>query len=298
MRIHHLNCGSFCPLGGHFTDGMTPGIGPSRLVCHCLLIESEKGLILVDTGLGLKDVEHPRERLPSFNRKILRPTLSKKETAHWQIKELGYQPKDVTHIVLTHLDFDHAGGLDDFPYAEIHVMNAERRAASNRFNFQSRNRYSPSQISHSKYWNTYYPEGERWFGFQSVRDLEGLPPEILLIPLFGHTEGHAGVAVQTDQGWLLHAGDAYFYRGELEREYNCPPILRGYQKFMEADRNQRLMNQKRLRELSQNHPRDVAIFSAHDAIEYLSLKEGQSRFLYHEDFRPHDPDELAGLGLS
>ena len=298
MRIHHLNCASFCPFGGHFLDGMTPGIGSSRLVCHCLLIESEKGLILVDTGLGLKDVEHPKERITTFSRQLLRPSLLKKETAHSQIKELGFEPKDVTHIILTHLDFDHAGGLDDFPHAEIHVMNAERRAASHRFNFQTRNRYSPSQLTHSKYWNTYFPEGERWFGFQSVRDLEGLPPEILLIPLHGHTEGHAGVAIQTDQGWLLHAGDAYFYRGELEQEYNCPPILRAYQKFMEADHSQRLMNQKRLRELASNHPRDVTIFSAHDAIEYLSLKEGQSRFLYHADFKPHDPNELAGLGLS
>lgn len=55
-------------------DGMTPGIGPARLVCHTLLIESEQGLILVDTGLGLNDVHHP-ERLNPFMRKILRPLL-------------------------------------------------------------------------------------------------------------------------------------------------------------------------------------------------------------------------------
>src|SRR3546814_2886084 len=58
--------------------------------------------------------------------------------------------------------------------------------------------------------------GERWFGFEAVRDLDGLPPEILLVPLPGHTWGHSGVAVQEDGGgWLLHAGDAYFYRGEV-----------------------------------------------------------------------------------
>ena len=32
-------------------------------------------------------------------------------------------------------------------------------------------------------------------GFDGVRQLEGLPPEILMVPMPGHTWGHAGVAV-------------------------------------------------------------------------------------------------------
>jgi dihydrofolate reductase len=36
-------------------------------------------------------------------------------------------------------------------------------------------------------------DGEPWFGFERVRPLDGLPPEIALIPLIGHTFGHAGV---------------------------------------------------------------------------------------------------------
>jgi glyoxylase-like metal-dependent hydrolase (beta-lactamase superfamily II) len=51
-------------------------------------------------------------------------------------------------------------------------------------------------------------------GFEAVRDLDGLPPEILLVPLAGHTWGHSAVAIDTGDGWLLHAGDAYFFRGE------------------------------------------------------------------------------------
>lgn len=54
-------------------DGMTPGIGPAKLVCHTLLIESEQGLVLIDTGMGLRDVQNPKERISGFFRKVLRP---------------------------------------------------------------------------------------------------------------------------------------------------------------------------------------------------------------------------------
>ena len=299
MRIHHLNCATMCPMGGHLMDGMTPGIGPAKLVCHTLLIESNQGLILVDTGMGLRDVQNP-ERLSRFFRSILRPVLQEQETAYYQIKHMGFDPKDVRHIILTHLDFDHAGGIDDFPNATVHLMEQERRATQHRNSFISKGRYSPPQLTHSKTWTTYFPEGERWFGFQSVRDLEGLPPEILLVPLIGHTEGHAGIAVKTDMGWLLHAGDAYFYRGEMDNHYHCTPGLRAYQKMMEVDREARLSNQLRLRKLAEHH-KDVTIFSAHDAMEYLSLKEGIQRNLFseHHDFI----DNMKGsndpsLGLS
>ena len=56
MRIHHLSCGSMCPYGGYLWDGMTPGLGPATIVCHCLLIEAADSLVLVDTGFGLGDV--------------------------------------------------------------------------------------------------------------------------------------------------------------------------------------------------------------------------------------------------
>lgn len=299
MKIHHLNCATCCPIGGHLVDGITPGIGRSKLVCHTLLIETEQGLVLIDTGMGLQDVHHPKERICSFFRKVLRPILREYETAHYQIKQLGFEPEDVRHIVLTHLDFDHAGGIDDFPNATVHLLDTELKASQNRNTFISRSRYSPAQLTHSKDWTTYYPTGERWYGFQCVRELKGLPPEILMIPLVGHSEGHCGVAVETDKGWLLHAGDAYFYRGELEKKPHSTPGLRAYQKMMEVNRDLRLRNQERLRHLAQNYQHEVTIFSAHDAIEYLSLREGGETFLKSADVaRIRSLDDEASLGLS
>ena len=58
MRIHHLNCGLMEPLGGAMFDGVSGG-ATAKLACHCLLVETDQGLVLVDTGFGLQDVRQP-----------------------------------------------------------------------------------------------------------------------------------------------------------------------------------------------------------------------------------------------
>ena len=272
MKIHHLNCGTDCPVGGALFDGRSKGpLG--RLVCHCLLIETNEGLVLVDTGYGLRDVAHPhRGPSPRITRKmrtLLNIRLREEETAIRQVERLGFSPADVRHILLTHLDLDHDGGLEDFPHAAIHLMDAEYSAATGpRRGFVPRNRYRPSQYDEVRDWRRYGGQGEPWFGFPAVRGLEGLPPEILLVPLPGHTWGHDGVAIDTGAGWLLHAGDAYFYRGEVRgAKRRCTPGLRAYQTMMETDRAQRLANQERLRRLSVERRADVKLICAHDAVE-------------------------------
>ena len=276
MRIHHLNCGTCCPVGGRLFDGTTDGpLG--HLVCHCLLIESDAGLVLVDTGFGIRDIAHPHRRLSEFFLKLNNIQLRLEETAESQVRALGFDPKDVRHIVITHLDFDHAGGIEDFPNAAIHVTSREKDVAQAGRGgaFVGRRRYRPQQWDEVLDWRLYpMGEGERWFGFDAVRDLDGLPPEILLVPLAGHTWGHCGVAVQGDDGWLLHAGDAYFYRGEVgTEEPTCPPGLAGYQRLMEVDRAARLANQAKLRRLSLDHGAEVRVFCAHDPVEFAVLRE-------------------------
>ena len=280
MRIHHLNCGTDCPFGGALFDGRSKGL-TGHLVCHCLLIETSGGLVLVDTGYGLRDVDHPHRpphpRITKTMRSLLNIKLREEETAIRQIERLGFSPADVRHIVLTHLDFDHAGGLEDFPHANIHLMDAEFSAATGpRNGFVPRNRYRPGQFNEVANWRRYSGQGEGWYGFPAVRQLEGLPPEILLVPLPGHTWGHAGVAVDTGQGWLLHAGDAYFYRGEMRGEKRkCTPGLRAYQTMMEVDRTQRLANQEKLRRLSVEKAAEIRMLCAHDVVEFEAATAGR-----------------------
>lgn len=283
LKVHHLNCGSMCPLGGKLYDGFSHGLH-AHLVCHCLCIETDQGLVLVDTGIGHMDIISPDRRLSPLLRKLLNVQLDEEDTAIRQIEKLGYSAKDVRHIVVTHLDFDHAGGFSDFPQAKVHVLRSELEAARHPNSWLAKNRYRHDQWDMEKNWVTYEPHGEKWLGFECVRNLKGLPPEILLVPLKGHTLGHCGIAVDTHKGWLLHAGDAYFYRGEMDiEEYHCTPGLRAYQKLMEVDRAARLWNQKRLRKLNRDQGGHVKIFCAHDAVEFENrLRENPLDFeLFH-----------------
>lgn len=274
MHVHHLNCISSCPLGGRLMDSRTPSVVQrGELCCHCLLVETDQGLVLVDTGFGLQDVANPRSRLSTFFLALLSPDFREEMTAVRQIEQLGFHKEDVRHIVLTHLDFDHAGGLDDFPHATIHMLQQERDDAFAQTTWLDRQRFRPQQWSSRDRWQVIGAgQGERWFGFECVRDIEGLPPEILFVPLPGHTLGHAGIAIQTPERWLLQAGDAYFYHREMEfvRPW-CTPGLRIYQTMMEKDHQARVDNQERLRYLRHAHGGEVELFCAHDPIEFEHL---------------------------
>jgi glyoxylase-like metal-dependent hydrolase (beta-lactamase superfamily II) len=279
MRIHHLNCGTLCPFG-------------HRLVCHCLLVETARELVLVDTGLGLGDVADPR-RISRFFRHLLRPHLSAAETAARQVEALGFERRDVRHIILTHLDFDHAGGIEDFPGATVHLLAAELAAARQPDSFIARGRYRPTQWDADVAWRVYEARGEPWHGFDCVRELDGLPPGFALIPLVGHTRGHCGVAVATVEGWLLDAGDAYFHHAEMATPPHCTPDLIAYQALMEVSPSARLANQNRLRALVSKQGGEVKVFSAHDARELEELVEGGPA-LFPGDFtlspQPEQPD--------
>ncbi|MBU3077841.1 MBL fold metallo-hydrolase [Sphingomonas sp. XMGL2] len=275
MKVHHLNCGTSCPWGGRLFDGTSPGWLTGHIVCHCLLIETDAGLVLVDTGFGMRDVIEPR-RLARFFRVLNNIRLRPEETAIAQVRALGFDPRDVRHIVISHLDFDHAGGIEDFPNATIHLTAREKEVADERRGgaFVGTRRYRPRQWDEAADWRLYpMGGGEPWFGFDAVRQLEGLPPEILLIPLAGHTWGHSGIAVDAGGGWLLHAADAYFFRGEIGSEQRaCPPGMRAYQRMMEVDRIARRSNQAKLRALSLGHAAEVRIFCAHDPVELRALQ--------------------------
>ena len=267
MRVHHLNCGTCHPVGGRLVHGEAGPRHQARIICHVLLLETDQGLVLVDSGIGLADVAAARARLGGQFVSIVRPTLDPEETALRQIERLSFSPRDVRHIVLTHLDLDHAGGLADFPEARVHVLAREHDAAMAP-TFRERSRYRAVQWEHGPRWSRYEPEGEPFFGFECVRQLEGLPPEILMIPLLGHTRGHSAVAVQTSAGWLLHAGDAYFHHGEMDPEPHCPVGLRILQSLVQVNGSLRLYNQERLRELVRSHGDEVRVVSAHDPGEW------------------------------
>ncbi len=263
MRVHHLNCGSLCPYGRRLINGEGGLLERGHVVCHCLAIESSDGLILVDTGFGIEDAHDPR-RLGLETLMNARPRVE--TTALRQLESLGFKAADVRQIVTTHLDPDHTGGLPDFPQAEVHVLSTELDAALNP-NFKDRLRYRDVHWKHDPRWVRHDTGGDDWLGFESVRILPGIDAEVLLIPLFGHSRGHSGVALKTGEGWLLHCGDAYFNHGEVETPPSCPPGLRFFQNLNAADGRARKSNRDRLRELAGRHGGEVTLLCSHDPHE-------------------------------
>jgi glyoxylase-like metal-dependent hydrolase (beta-lactamase superfamily II) len=271
MRVHHLNCATLCP----------PRFLVGNLICHCLVIETARGLVLVDTALGSHDLAAPRERLSRAFVAVVRPRLDRAEAARAQIERLGFSARDVRHIIVTHLDRDHAGGLSDFPEAEVHVAADELATALHPPSRRERRRYRTAQWAHGPRWKPHAAGGEPWHGFGGVRAVDGLPSEILLVPLGGHTRGHHGIAVRLKDGWLLHAGDAYYFHGELERQGRCPWALRAFQRLVAADDQARVANQALLRALALDPSASVRIVSAHDPIDLERCRatpEGVARF--------------------
>ncbi len=259
MRIHHLNCGTMRPRGARLINGHGGWFGEGDVVCHCLVVETDGRLILVDTGVaGLAG----GDRQLGLAFAPLRPLNDLGETALARIEGLGFSASDVTDVVMTHLDADHTGGLPDFPDANVHAFAPELEAALSPV-LADRPRYNGDNWAHGTRWVRHEVGSEEWFGFESARILPELDLQILLVPLVGHSRGHSGVAIETGGGWLLHCGDACFYHGDRATPAHCPLGLRAFQRLAAADNGLRLANQARLRELAARRD-DVWMICSHD----------------------------------
>lgn len=257
-----------CPVAGALFNRQ------GRFSCHVLAIETEQGLVLVDTALGTDAMAALVEWTSPIFVRLVRPQADEHKTALRQLEARGFTARDVRHIVLTHLDTDHAGGIADFPAAEVHVLADEHAAASAQATARDRERYNPRHWAHGPTWRLHRPRGERWYGFEAVRDLPGLPPEVLLVPLPGHSRGHTGVAVDVGNRWLLHCGDAFMHHAELSRPPAGPLALRLFQQLEAHDRAAREANLVRLRDLAAGVGEGMSIFCAHDP-EELERLQGQ-----------------------
>lgn len=248
MKIHHLNC------------GILHAPPSPKASCHCLLIEHERGLVLVDTGIGLEDIKHPVERIGQFAIEAAGFQFHEELTAARQVEKRGFKIADVTDIVLTHGDQDHAGGLADFPAASVHVAVEELAAIESNCG-----RYSSDQFEHGPRWAVHGGSSVRWFGLEA-RPLALVPGcEIYLVPLFGHTLGHCGVAVQEGERWLLHVGDAYYLKAELSTDDHPVSALAA---MRAEDDGLRRASLAELRRLARDHAAEVDLVGYHDFGEF------------------------------
>lgn len=261
MKIHHLNCGSINP----------PLIDVPAIV-YCLLVETSLGPVLVDTGFGTRDYRQPSGKMRFFLSYMNSPRRME-ETALYQIQRLGFQPDQVRHIIQTHLHIDHAGGLADFPAADVHICDLEFAAIQQPRGLMEFG-YDQSQWSHQPNWVLHHQPVVDWYGFEAVPVLETPEADFMLIPLPGHTRGHCGVAIGKPGSWLLHCGDAAspFHPGsDLHRRGKEAYLL----EFIPQGLVSRILGGHigRLRALLESHGDEIRAVSAHDIYSYREYNQ-------------------------
>ncbi len=246
-RIEHLNLGWL----------HKPPLPPAS--CHCLLVLSGDEAVLIDAGIGMHDVRDPQRRIGSDAIDAAGFKFLPDVTAIRQLESRGIAASSVTDIVLTHCDSDHVGGLSDFPNALVHLASEEKE------NLDAGNsRYTRHQFSHGPNWKTYSENDSDMLGLPSRRISTSADADIRLVPLFGHTNGHCGVAIYDNGSWVLHVGDAYYLRDELKNENH--PISELAR--LRADNNQhRKDSLDQLRQIIGRDDVDLTYFGYHDITE-------------------------------
>ncbi|GLQ63907.1 hypothetical protein GCM10007867_27530 [Gluconobacter cerinus] len=121
-------------------------------------------------GLGLSD-RVPDAKTVWLVRHVIRPVLDPEETAIRQVERLGFYPTDVRHILLTHFDIDHIGGLSDFPRAQVHLSAAEAQGAIHHPSFTERQRYHPLQWAYGPAIVEHVLGNDVWRSFSGVKAL-------------------------------------------------------------------------------------------------------------------------------
>lgn len=250
-KIHHANFGGMRAI---------PTNDNPTTICHCLILEDSNGLALIDSGLGLLEMQKPLER---FGEGLLNGwgfTIDERLSALVQLKQLGIMPKDIKHILLTHADVDHAGGLRDFPDAEVHLLKEELDNINNK-----NPRYLFNQFEHNPKWKSYSQSSTDWYGIENRAISIGFSSEISFIVLKGHTLGHTGVAVQQEDKWILHAGDTYYRFDEV---INTDSRVNVTATHSSDDNNARLKSLETMRKLKEHHATEISFFSTHDILEF------------------------------
>jgi len=266
VAVHHLNCCTIRVPAGHAMIGTGSLVGRAEGVTHCILVETSEGLLLIDTGMGRQECLSPTPfirwmiAIGGFPRDL-------NETAHAQVQRLGYRPEDVRHIALTHFHFDHAGGLPDFPEAQVHVYAGEYEAVTQPRDMYERYPYRREHWAHGPHWVTHALEGEEWYGMPCTSYVDLGSAGFCLVPLTGHTRGHSGAALQIDGRWLLHCGDAYTYHGDVDPVHPHHPLhSRLVRPFFDLNAAFRQIGKHspRLRSLLREHGDEVTLTCSHD----------------------------------
>ncbi|PSP83981.1 hypothetical protein BRC83_06185 [Halobacteriales archaeon QS_1_68_17] len=173
------------------------------------LIEAEE-TVLVDTGFG--DLDLMDERHPEFD-----CHREDGQTLAGALGRAGCEPADVDTVVFTHLHWDHCYNLDPLTHAEMYVQRLELEYAIAPYPMHA-DGFDAKSLGMEPPWLRH-----------DLTPIEGettVCEGVTAFPTPGHTVGHQSVAVETDAGTVVAAGDAIETFENL-RGTDEKPFLRG-----------------------------------------------------------------------
>lgn len=162
---------------------------------NCLLIQTPSGRVLVETGIGER-VDEKTRALRSYEGPAIVPAL----------EAAGFLPESVNVVAMSHLHFDHAGGLlrtdgtRAFPFARIVAQKAEWEVALGD-NPRLVASYVQPELKLVRTWGAEgWADGER-----------ELLPGVSVVPTGGHSAGHQAIVVRAGEGArpLVFLGDLF-----------------------------------------------------------------------------------------
>ncbi|MDH4171182.1 MAG: N-acyl homoserine lactonase family protein [Acidimicrobiia bacterium] len=208
VRLQMFSTGSMTSALGGFLEGET---GELTYPVPVFLIEHPDGLVAIDAGL------HPELATDSGRLGPLdgpfRVHLRSDGTgsAGAVLRTAGFDPAQVDQVVVTHLHFDHVGGLVEFPNARLVVQAAEWAARDDEAMVAS-GAYNPDDID----------LGHDRLEIAGDHDIFG-DGSVTCLLTDGHTAGHQSVRVRTEAGTFVICGDCCYLRRTLVDEH-LPPF--------------------------------------------------------------------------
>lgn len=181
------------------------------LACNCLLIEGALvggRRVLIETGHGSKFGEKERSIFGIDPGRWLLPALAAE----------GVEPETITDVILTHLHFDHAGGLTresdgqvdpTFPRAAVHVARAEFDDARANFGIMT-----------NSYREENFEPVDRAAAWRLHAGAGGIIDGIEALPTPGHTRGHCSIVIRGADRTLAFVGDVLPTARHAGRPYN------------------------------------------------------------------------------
>ncbi|HEX8065336.1 MAG TPA: N-acyl homoserine lactonase family protein [Thermoleophilaceae bacterium] len=232
-------------LAGAKALGLWPGSRSVVLPIVAYLVEHPAaGPILVDTGLHPSIAVDPKQNLGRFHASTSMRTvrMEPQQAVAEQLRSAGIEPSAVKLVVMTHLHYDHASAMSEFPGATFVFTRQEWEAATEpRALFQG---YVRSNFDHAFDYRLLEFEGEEVGSFASFGRAFDLLGDGSVRVAFtpGHTAGHMSVVLRTRSREVLAIGDAAYTEHTLSTshlpyrmhdEHNFRRSLREIQRYAE-----------------------------------------------------------------